>query len=86
MRRKIAQHIIVAEYNPLWAEMFEAEAMKIRSILGENCIEIHHIGSTSIVGFAEKPIIDIMLVVYSLEDVDKWIIVNKVDRKKGGCN
>lgn len=67
----MAQHIIVAEYNPLWTKMFEAEAMKIGNILGENCIEIHHIGSTSVVGLAAKPIIDIMPIVYNLEDVDK---------------
>lgn len=67
----MAQHIIVTEYNPLWAKMFEAEAVKIENILGENCIEIHHIGSTSVAGFAAKPIIDIMPIVYNLEDVDK---------------
>lgn len=67
----MAQHIIVAEYNPLWTKMFEAEAMKIGNILGENCIEIHHIGITSVVGLAAKPIIDIMPIVYNLEDVDK---------------
>ncbi len=67
----MAQHIILAEYNPLWIKMFEAEAMKIENILGENCIEVHHIGSTSVVGLAAKPIIDIMPIVYNLADVDK---------------
>lgn len=67
----MAQHIIVTECNPLWTKMFEAEAAKIKHILGDNCIAIHHIGSTSVVGFAAKPIIDIMPIVYNLEDVDK---------------
>ena len=67
----MAQHIVITEYNPLWAELFETEATKIKNILGENCIEIYHIGSTSVVGLAAKPIIDIMPVVYSLKAVDK---------------
>lgn len=67
----MAHHIIVTEYNPLWTRMFEEEALKIKTILGENCIAIHHIGSTSIVGLAAKPIIDILPIVYNLEDVDK---------------
>lgn len=50
--------------------MFDAEAVKIKNILGENCVEVHHIGSTSVVGLAAKPIIDIMPIVYNLEDVD----------------
>lgn len=67
----MAQHIVVTEYDPLWADMFETEAAKITAILGKNCIAIHHIGSTSVAGLAAKPIIDIMPVVYNLEDVDK---------------
>lgn len=70
----VSQHIIVMEYNPLWADMFEAEAAAIKKILGENCIEVHHIGSTSVVGLAAKPIIDIMPIVYRLDDVDKAAI------------
>ena len=64
------QHIVVTEYNPLWKEMFEKEAEKIKNILKENLIEIHHIGSTSVPGMAAKPIIDIMPVVRSINDVD----------------
>lgn len=67
----MAQHIVVTEYNPTWTDMFETEALKIKKILGENCVAIHHIGSTSVVGLAAKPIIDMMPIVYSLKDVDK---------------
>lgn len=64
------QHVIVTKYNPAWPQMFENEAKIIKEILGENCIAIHHIGSTSIVGLDAKPIIDIMPVVESLDAVD----------------
>ncbi len=67
----MAQHIVVTNYNPLWKDMFETEATAIKKILGDNCIAIHHIGSTSVPGLAAKPIIDIMPVVHNLEEVDK---------------
>ena len=67
----MAQHIIVEDYNPAWPEMYRQEAMWMKSILKENCVEIHHIGSTAVPGLAAKPIIDIMAAVRELSDVDK---------------
>lgn len=63
--------IEVVEYNPNWPEIFEAEAKQIKEALGHNCIEIHHIGSTSIPGLSAKPIIDILPVVRDIQEVDK---------------
>lgn len=60
----------VVPYNPLWPEMFAQEAAKIRQVLGENCVIIHHIGSTSIPGLAAKPIIDMVPVVKDILKVD----------------
>ena len=67
----MAQHIIVTEYKAEWADMFKKEAELIKNILKENCVEIYHIGSTSVKGLKAKPIIDIMPVVRSLQKVDK---------------
>lgn len=67
----MAQHIIVTDYNPIWAEMFESEAENIRQILGDNCVTIHHIGSTAVPDLTAKPIIDIMPIVKSLDAVDQ---------------
>ena len=67
----MAQHIIVTDYNPIWAEMFESEAENIKQILGDNCVAIHHIGSTAVPDLAAKPIIDIMPIVKSLDAVDQ---------------
>lgn len=66
----MSQHIVVTEYNPAWADMFRSEADIIEDILGENCVFIHHIGSTAVPGLAAKPVIDIMPVVHCLSDVD----------------
>ncbi len=65
------QHIIVTEYDPVWISMFKEEAERIKVILGENCVAVHHIGSTSVKGLAAKPIIDIMPVVKDLGKVDR---------------
>ncbi|MGM9661866.1 MAG: GrpB family protein [Oscillospiraceae bacterium] len=66
----MARHVTVTEYDPSWQEKFEAEARLIRDILGENCVAIHHIGSTAVPGLAAKPIIDLMPVVHDLGPVD----------------
>ena len=68
--KPMAQHIVVTEYDPLWRKMFEEEAYVIKCILRDNCLVIHHIGSTSVQVLAAQPIIDIMPVVHSLERVD----------------
>lgn len=59
----MSHSIEVAPYNPKWPEMFEREAKFIRDVLGENCIAVHHVGSTSVPGLAAKPKIDIITVV-----------------------
>lgn len=50
--------------------MFRSEAAQITDIMGDNLLQIFHIGSTSVPGLAAKPIIDILPVVRSLELVD----------------
>ncbi|WP_454780780.1 GNAT family N-acetyltransferase [Legionella sp. WA2022007384] len=60
----------VVPYNPLWPELFAAEAFQIKQTLGDNCIAIHHIGSTSVPGLSAKPIIDILPVVRDILLVD----------------
>ena len=69
-RGKLARHIIVVAYDPRWVEQYNSEALKIKGILQDNCVTIHHIGSTAVKGLYAKPIIDIMPVVHSLEEVD----------------
>lgn len=54
--------IEVVSYDPNWPYEFQKEAEKIKKALDKNCIDIHHIGSTSIPGLNAKPIIDIIIV------------------------
>ena len=64
------QHITVVNYDPEWPSKYARERDYITEILKDNCIAVYHIGSTSVPGLAAKPIIDIMAVVRSLEEVD----------------
>ncbi len=64
------QHITVVNYDPEWPSKYVRERDYITEILKDNCIAVYHIGSTSVPGLAAKPIIDIMAVVRSLEEVD----------------
>jgi GrpB-like predicted nucleotidyltransferase (UPF0157 family) len=65
------RHVIVVPYQPAWAAQFAAESSVIRALLGENCTDIHHIGSTAVPGLAAKPIIDILPVVRDIAAVDR---------------
>ena len=64
------QHITVVDYDPEWPSKYVRERDRIAEILKDNCISVYHIGSTSVPGLPAKPIIDIMVVVRSLEEVD----------------
>ena len=55
--------VLLADYDPEWPRLFEREAARIRTALGERALQIEHVGSTSVPGLAAKPIIDIILVV-----------------------
>lgn len=60
--------ITVTPYNKEWPNIFEREAVKIKMALGNNCLALHHVGSTSVPGLLSKPIIDIAAVLKSPED------------------
>lgn len=55
--------IQVVPYDPNWPIIFAEESKIIQEALGENCLEIHHIGSTSVPGLMAKPKIDMLAVV-----------------------
>ncbi|MDV4342623.1 GrpB family protein [Methanoculleus sp. YWC-01] len=64
-------NVRVVDYDPIWPDLFRTEARQMEDILKENLIEVFHIGSTSVPGLKAKPIIDIMPVVLSIEQIDE---------------
>lgn len=59
----------LAEYNSNWKKEYEKEEKLLKEVLGERIIEIRHIGSTSIEGLMAKPVIDILVVINSLDEI-----------------
>jgi GrpB-like predicted nucleotidyltransferase (UPF0157 family) len=58
--------IQVVEYDPAWAERFEAlrsEYSEALSVAGVPVVAIEHVGSTSVPGLAAKPVIDCDIIV-----------------------
>ncbi len=60
----------VVEYDENWEKMFKKEAKRLRMVLGANCEEIEHIGSTAVKGMSAEPTIDILCVVNDIAAVD----------------
>lgn len=60
--------VVLAAHDPEWPRMFEREAARIASILSGRAVRLEHVGSTSVVGLAAKPVLDILLVVANAAD------------------
>jgi GrpB-like predicted nucleotidyltransferase (UPF0157 family) len=62
MDNVLSPRIEVVPYDAKWLTIFETEKEIISAALGDNCVAIHHIGSTAVQGLAAKPKIDIIAV------------------------
>jgi len=62
----------VVSYNSNWKEMYKEESEKIKNVLSDIIINIHHIGSTAIPGIKAKPVIDILVEVKYIEGADQY--------------
>ena len=65
--------ILLADYDPAWPALYEREAARIRSLLGDRVRLLEHAGSTSVPGLAAKPIIDIELAVPDSADEPAYV-------------
>lgn len=59
----LAGPIEIRDYDPSWPALFEREATRIRSALGDRVVRLEHVGSTSVPGLPAKPKIDMLLIV-----------------------
>ncbi|NIO76704.1 MAG: GrpB family protein [Armatimonadetes bacterium] len=63
------RHLVrLVPYQPAWAELFQQEAEQLRAALGDQVVQIEHVGSTSIPGLDAKPILDIVVAVRDMAD------------------
>jgi GrpB-like predicted nucleotidyltransferase (UPF0157 family) len=65
--------IQLVPYSSEWPLLFEREATRIRSLLGNEVVRIEHVGSTSVPELSAKPIIDILLIVPNSADEAAYV-------------
>jgi len=71
MESNLSNRVIeVVDYDSSWKETFETEKVLLTKAIGINAVNIEHIGSTSVVGLAAKPVIDILIEVSDLKELD----------------
>jgi GrpB-like predicted nucleotidyltransferase (UPF0157 family) len=58
-------------HRPEWADEFEDVAARLRQALGPLAVRIDHIGSTSVPGLPAKDVIDLQVIVASLDGLDE---------------
>ena len=57
-----------SNYDESWKNRFEEEKIKLTEVFKDQFVRVEHIGSTSIPGLAAKPIIDIGVLIESIDD------------------
>jgi GrpB-like predicted nucleotidyltransferase (UPF0157 family) len=67
------QEIVVADYDPIWPHWFESAASRIREALGDQVLQLDHVGSTSVPGLPAKPLIDINMAVPDTTDENAYV-------------
>jgi GrpB-like predicted nucleotidyltransferase (UPF0157 family) len=67
------QDVVIANYDAEWPRWFEQAAARIREALGDEALEVQHVGSTSVPGLPAKPLIDINLVVADTTDENAYV-------------
>ena len=77
------EKIQIVPYNPQWPQIFNTEAALIIQALGNNCVAIHHFGSTSVPGSSAKDKIDILAVIKDFSCIDTSAL-EKLDFKNRG--
>ena len=63
----------LSSYSQEWKTLYDNEEEKIKGVIGDFIVDIQHIGSTAIPVIAAKPIIDIAVLLSSLEKVEDLI-------------
>lgn len=63
--------MLIVPHNPEWAKHFEEIKKKLSNYLDGIPINIEHIGGTAIKGLSAKPIIDLDIIYYQVNDFEK---------------
>ena len=56
-------------YTPMYKDFFLKECKVLEKVLRNNCIDIHHIGSTSVAKISAIPTLDVLCIVHTLDGI-----------------
>ncbi len=63
----------IVEPDPTWAQRYAVLAADVSAALGDQGLDIQHVGSTAVPGLPAKPIIDVHLTVPDPTDEDAYV-------------
>lgn len=63
--------IILKDFQSDWNKAFKKESENIKKILGKNCVDTVHIGSTAVKGMKSRDVVDILVLVKDIFQVDE---------------
>jgi GrpB-like predicted nucleotidyltransferase (UPF0157 family) len=69
------ESIVIEDYDPAWADRFATASRSLREALGDQVVDVEHVGSTSVPGLPAKPIIDIDLLIADTTDESRYVPV-----------
>jgi len=70
MDSKLKGKVACVDYDPQWRAEFKKVKNYLYSLLKDHVVAIEHVGSTSVIGCAAKPILDIDIVIESNDNFD----------------
>jgi GrpB-like predicted nucleotidyltransferase (UPF0157 family) len=69
----LSEQVELRDHDPTWAEVFEAERVRLAPVFDGKAVAIEHVGSTSVPDLCAKPIVDILVGLRELELTDDQI-------------
>lgn len=75
-----AESLAVVEHDPAWADRARRACARLRSALDGPALRVDHVGSTAVPGLAAKDVLDLQVVVPSLEVLDEPDVVERLAR------
>ncbi len=60
------------DYDPAVVDRYEAERINLEAVFADAVRSVHHVGSTAIPGIRAKPEIDILVILASTDDIDRY--------------
>jgi len=61
--------VVIYDYDPAWPERYEVLRGRLAPALGELAAAIEHVGSTAVPGLAAKPVVDLVVLLASKDDL-----------------